>query len=592
MEENIMRAKQKGFIILAVVLTLFCMPSMILATMNNGQLDAVLVIDASGSMQETDPNKLGLEGVKLFVDMVASTGNQIGIVTYGSEVDATYPLTLVKTQDDKEKIKSFVDGLRRDLEYTDITAGLGKALEMENQRDTSLGNNPLIIIFTDGNNAVGGVANRNNQKIDADLAKMLDEAKGANYPIYTIGLNHNGKLNEAYLKNISDETNARAFATKDPKELPDILTEIFAVHSNLKIQNLGILQGTGDFEEIKVSIPNSNVLEANISVTSSNPVEFKLEDPNGASIIIPSTDVTLHESQSYHLLKLKTPVKGDWKLYVKGMAGDQINIDLVYNYDIAVEIKSLASNQFGKGDALEIIAYLSIQGNPISDDSLYQSAEATMVIKDITTNVETRIIIQANGGQFEGSYELKEEGDFEVFVLVEDTSYQRQSQPVNFKVGKGGEGILDDYSSEEKKTSSLFYLGSGIGVIAILAGILVALKKVGEANKPLVGQVVIELRDNNTGKLTSPQYKKLNVYKGKVSLHALVQFAPELKEAENIILKAGQKDKVLLINKSAYAIEKLGRVVKAETGLEMKKGDRFSINMADSGQTIQIEYLL
>ncbi|MBP3886767.1 MAG: hypothetical protein J6F30_03805 [Cellulosilyticum sp.] len=283
---------------------------------------------------------------------------------------------------------------------------------------------------------------------------------------------------------------------------------------------------------------------------------------------------------------------GSWKLYVKGVAGDQINIDLVYNYDIEVEIKPLASNQFAKGDSLDLVAYLSMQGNPISDDSLYQSAEATMVIKDITTNVETRIIMQANGGQFEGSYKLKEEGDFEVSVLVEDTSYQRQSQPVNFKVGKGGEGILDDYSSEEKKTSPVLYVGIGIGAIAILAGILVAFKKVEEANKPLVGQVVIELRDNNTGKLTPPQYKKLSVFKGKVSLHALLQFAPELKEAENIILKAGQGDKVLLMNKSAYIIEKSGRAVKAEAGIEMKKGDRFSINMADSGQTVQIEYLL
>ncbi|MEE1071252.1 MAG: vWA domain-containing protein, partial [Cellulosilyticum sp.] len=228
-----MKIYKKGAVILMVLFVILNMPSILFATTHNGQLDAVLVIDASGSMKETDPNKLGLEGVKLFVDMMAASGNQVGIVTYGSKVEATYPMKAVNSQSDKEAIKDFVDGLNRDLEYTDITAGLGKAIEMENQRDTSLGNKPLIILFTDGNNAVGGVAGRDNQKIDADLAVMLEQAKTAGYPIYTIGLNDNGKLNEAYLKNISEETGALAFATKDPNELPDILTQIFAAHSNL-----------------------------------------------------------------------------------------------------------------------------------------------------------------------------------------------------------------------------------------------------------------------------------------------------------------------------------------------------------------------
>ena len=112
------------------------------------------------------------------------------------------------------------------------------------------------------------------------------------------------------------------------------------------------------------------------------------------------------------------------------------------------------------------------------------------------------------------------------------------------------------------------------------------------AKTPLVGQVVLELKDNTTGKLTPPQYKKLSLFQGKVSLHALLQFAPEFKETEKVILKAAPGDKVILYNNSAYAIEKSGRVVKANEGLELKKGDRLSINIADSGETVQIEYLL
>lgn len=601
MEEVIMKIKQLGVRMLTLLFMIFCMQISLFATTGNSKLDAVLVMDASGSMKETDPNKLGLEGVKLFVDMLGATGNQVGLVTYGAQVNAIYPMTTVESQEDKEHIKGFVDGLTRDLEYTDITAGLGKAIEMQNNRDTSLGNKPLIILFTDGNNAVGGVAGRNNQIIDTDLAKMLDEAKSVGYPIYTIGLNDNGKLNETYLKNISDETGALAFSTKDPNELPDILTQIFAAHSNLKVQTLGTLQGTGDFEEVTIQIPNNNVLEANISATASGNIEFRLEDPSGNSKTIPSSDVTLHTSQSYYLLKLAKPVEGDWKLYVKGASGDQINIDLIYNYDIEVTVEPLQNTQFAKGDSVDINAYLSFQGNPIDDKGLYQSSKASLILKNVDSGKEETLDMQMDAQQFKGSCSLQEEGSYELSVLVEDTSYKRQSTPIVITVGKGGTQTnssvapvspLDKTGDSEEGKLPLVWIGIALGVLGVLAIIIVVLKVVKESTRPLVGQMVVEIKDNTTGKLTPPQYKKLNVFKGKVSLHALLQFAPELAASEQIILKAMTGDKVMLINGSNYAIEKAGRIVKAETGIEVRKGDRFSINLADTGKTVQIEYLL
>lgn len=577
---------------------LLLFPSMLMAATSDSQLDAVLVIDASGSMKETDPNKLGLEGVKLFVDMLGFTDNQVGVVTYGSDVSQTYPMSLVKNQSDKENIKNFVDGITRDLEYTDITSGLKEAVKMLNQRNAS-GNSPLIVVFTDGNNAIGGVANRTPADIDKDLAAIISQAQSEGYPIYTIGLNDNGKLNEAYLEKISVDTKAKAFATKDPAELPDILTEIFAAHSNLKVQSLGPITGTGNFEEVVVNIPNGNVLEANLSATSKSPVEFKLVDPNGNEQAIPSQNITLHTSNSYSLLKLARPMQGDWKLYVKGIAGDQINIDLVYNYDIEVTMKPLSQSNYGVGDKLIVEAYLSLQGNAVNDPNLYNSAKGYLVLTENQTGIETRINMQLQGQSFAGEYTLKDKGDYTVKVIVEDTSYVRESTETQIQVGAvattspaATPNLNNTEDTKEESNPLWLYIGLGILGVVLLIVIALALKAYKVAKTPLVGQVVLELKDNTTGKLTPPQYKKLSLFQGKVSLHALLQFAPEFKETEKVILKAAPGDKVILYNNSAYAIEKSGRVVKANEGLELKKGDRLSINIADSGQTVQIEYLL
>lgn len=577
---------------------LLLFPSMLMAATSDAQLDAILVIDASGSMKETDPNKLGLEGVKLFVDMLGLTDNQVGVVTYGSDVSQTYPMSLVKNQSDKENIKNFVDGITRDLEYTDITSGLKEAVKMLNQRNAS-GNSPLIVVFTDGNNAIGGVANRTPADIDKDLAAIISQAQSEGYPIYTIGLNDNGKLNEAYLEKISVDTKAKAFATKDPAELPDILTEIFAAHSNLKVQSLGPITGTGNFEEVVVNIPNGNVLEANLSATSKSPVEFKLVDPNGNEQTIPSQNITLHTSNSYSLLKLARPMQGDWKLYVKGIAGDQINIDLVYNYDIEVTMKPLSQSNYGVGDQLIVEAYLSLQGNAVNDPNLYNSAKGYLVLIENQTGIETRINMQLQGQNFAGEYTLKDKGDYTVKVIVEDTSYVRESTETQIQVGAvattspaATPNLNNTEDTKEESNPLWLYIGLGILGVVLLIVIILALKAYKVAKTPLVGQVVLELKDNTTGKLTPPQYKKLSLFQGKVSLHALLQFAPEFKETEKVILKAAPGDKVILYNNSAYAIEKSGRVVKANEGLELKKGDRLSINIADSGETVQIEYLL
>lgn len=577
---------------------LLLFPSMLMAATSDAQLDAVLVIDASGSMKETDPNKLGLEGVKLFVDMLGLTDNQVGVVTYGSDVSQTYPMSLVKNQSDKENIKNFVDGITRDLEYTDITSGLKEAVKMLNQRNAS-GNSPLIVVFTDGNNAIGGVANRTPADIDKDLAAIISQAQSEGYPIYTIGLNDNGKLNEAYLEKISVDTKAKAFATKDPAELPDILTEIFAAHSNLKVQSLGPITGTGNFEEVVVNIPNGNVLEANLSATSKSPVEFKLVDPNGNEQTIPSQNITLHTSNSYSLLKLARPMQGDWKLYVKGIAGDQINIDLVYNYDIEVTMKPLSQSNYGVGDKLIVEAYLSLQGNAVNDPNLYNSAKGYLVLTENQTGIETRINMQLQGQSFVGEYTLKDKGEYTVKVIVEDTSYVRESTETQIQVGAvattspaATPNLNNTEDTKEESNPLWLYIGLGILGVVLLIVIVLALKAYKVAKTPLVGQVVLELKDNTTGKLTPPQYKKLSLFQGKVSLHALLQFAPEFKETEKVILKAAPGDKVILYNNSAYAIEKSGRVVKANEGLELKKGDRLSINIADSGETVQIEYLL
>ncbi|MFD0716417.1 hypothetical protein [Paenibacillus sp. GCM10027626] len=113
-----------------------------------------------------------------------------------------------------------------------------------------------------------------------------------------------------------------------------------------------------------------------------------------------------------------------------------------------------------------------------------------------------------------------------------------------------------------------------------------------QANRGFVGQLVIEIRDENTGDKTSPQYKKLSAFKGKLLLHQLLQLAPELKETDKVVFKPGSNDRIVLHNGSTCTVEKSGRAVNASRELEMKSGDRITVTLAQVDKTIFIEYLV
>ncbi len=113
-----------------------------------------------------------------------------------------------------------------------------------------------------------------------------------------------------------------------------------------------------------------------------------------------------------------------------------------------------------------------------------------------------------------------------------------------------------------------------------------------QASRGFVGQLVVEIRDENTGDKSFPQYKKLSSFKGKLHLHQLLQLAPELKETEKVLFLPGTNDRIRLLNQSGCTIERSGRALDASRGVELKSGDRITVALQQVDKTIFVEYLV
>ncbi|GIO38230.1 hypothetical protein J41TS12_30910 [Paenibacillus antibioticophila] len=561
------------------------------------QIDAVLVVDVSNSMNTSDTNKIGNEAMKMFIDMLSVSGDRVGIVAYTDKIQREKALLEINTQSDKEDLKQFIDGLDRGP-YTDIAVGVKEAIKvLQNGADPN--HDPMIVLLADGNNDFNKASGRTAAQSDQELEAAVEEAKQADIPIYTIGLNADGKLNKEALAELSDKTGAKSFSTSSAEDLPQILSEIFASHLKLKIVPIQSLTGTGNYQEVTVNVPNANVLEANISIMSSQPVETELIDPSGNAVAIPSNEVLVTKSKSYSLLKLLNPSEGDWTLKVKGVSKDKIDINLVFNYDLELAMEPLPSSSYKQGDEIAVSSYLTSNGQKLADAEMYKNMTAVLKVTDLDAGTTEEIPLTNTGDKFEGTYKIPEEHEYELVVRAEEKSFYRESPAANISAKPGGAAAPppatapeETGTGEEKPFPLLPVILSVLGVLVLLAVGYFLLHKVKQNNRGFVGQIVLEIRDENTGDKTYPQYKKLTAFRGKFTLHQLLQLAPELKETEDMIFTPGSNDRIILTSKNGGTVERSGRAVDTSKGLELKSGDRITLPLSSVDKTIFIEYLV
>lgn len=621
-------------------------------------IDVLFVVDASKSMTKSDPDKLNGEAMKMFIDMCHIKGDKGGMVAYSGGIIRESNLKVLNSIEDKDKLKDTLSNLELG-NWTDIGLGLKRAVEiMKDGHDKK--NKPVIILLSDGKND----PERDNQISKDDLSAALNEAKSQKYPIYTIGLNADGSVDNNQLQYISNETGGKNFITSSAKDLPSILKSIFADNSRLKAQQENTIIGTGDFEDVDIKIPDANIVEANISILSKEPVEVKLEDPSGKEVQIPSNKVIYTKSNKYSMVKLLTPVKGEWNLKVKGSKDNRIDVSLVSNYDLKVVMNVNSGMKAHKGEKVKIASFLESNGSKIEDKEFYNTLKALLLVRNTENNEVKEIPMEFAQNQYTAEYILPDEKNYELKVKIEGSGFIRESattilgaenvapviikklgkkvlwnkknitfnlsdyfkdvdgdnlvftastnslEKLNVKVDKDvltinarkwGKEIVTVFADDGKggrvslelnvKNYLILYLIIGILSLIITIIIIIFLFKALKTRKaPAVGQVSVQIRDEMTGSVKSPQYKPLKYYKGKFSIHNLLNLSPEYEETSKIILIGGPSDTLILTNKSQCTIELHGRKVDAAKGITIRHNDQLNVVLTARKEIIYLQY--
>ncbi|WP_098748624.1 VWA domain-containing protein [Paenibacillus sp. EZ-K15] len=387
--------------------------------------DAVFVLDTSYSMNHADPNKMANEVIHMFTDMSEASRTRIGFVAYNHQIVDSKPLTSISVAANKTELKQKIAGLRRSG-YTDLGLGLntgGNLISSKSSEGEGSGRKPFVILLSDGETDFGPASRSQRTAADSakDVDKAISKAQKDGYPIYTIGLNHDGTVNPEELERIANETGGASYMTSSADDLPEIFNRIFAAQMRSVLLPVAGVTATGQLQEVQVDIPNSSMGEANIILLSEHPLKE-------TQLFYSSENIRMFKSGSYTLIKVSQPKKGTAKLKFRGTSGDLVKINLLGSYELEAKA-AITSKAAIKGQPTGIEAYLihPTTNEPLMEQEVYQSLQGQLVVTNLETNKEVIADMKNEGTRFYAEYIFSTSGKYKWQVKMDGPSFYRHS---------------------------------------------------------------------------------------------------------------------------------------------------------------------
>lgn len=427
-----MKKLSKALIMILAMICLFCLP--VFAAEAEGGVDAAIVIDVSGSMKQTDPERVSIDAAKLFIDMMETSGSRAGLVPFSDELGEVLEITEIESASDKEAVKAHIDELAYTNGDTDIGMAVKEGFRLLSESSNN-GNQKALLFFTDGNIDLGTKRIRTDEDSLQDVRDAVAAAKEENMPIYTIGLNANGNVDKQLLADMATQTGGRSYIVDSADDLPTIFNEIFADFINSNIVQLGEYETDGvNFTEIPLNIPNGSVMEANIiMLTTKNLTAIEMVDPDGQTLTVDGQKLILSQSNHYNMVKMVMPKAGDWTLKIKSSEACKVHVNLIFNYKVSLKGEASFVSLADGTNGITAKGIFEKEGQVLSEEALYEQFTGTAIVTAPDGTEQTYPMTQ-NGCSFEAEIPAEATGTYKVVLRVDSDTMYRESDVIELSM--------------------------------------------------------------------------------------------------------------------------------------------------------------
>lgn len=441
------------------------------AAEDDSTIDFVLVLDNSGTMARSDPDRLTVSAAKMFIDMLPEKNARVAVVEFGSDygedaysgekytnyVSVPFPLSDITATDQKEACKNIIDRMTQDGKYTPVGYAFQAACDVLEKGGATPGDAGILLIsdfrvtgqkkedFLDGGYDYQSLA-------DAEAIAAENE-----WPVYTLEMDFDGKNEHPsdYTERIaarirSDIPNKVGYGDyvplKNAEDAQARFAEIFRLffdpdnEDGAQVQSQ-VTDDKGD-AEFHFSV-DGMVAELNVTLTSKDSslireIEIGHGDVMSAYDLTQYTEPiqeenrTITRDERHITIKTMVPAPGDdWKLFVHGEARTEIGMYALSVHDMNMQLKAAADSIEEGEHSITIRQNGSVQftASYIYDGIVYDSSQVYSAYPAVLDVKETgeQIPMTAGEAEYSATVPFSVPGTYTVKAIASDSTFRTGS---------------------------------------------------------------------------------------------------------------------------------------------------------------------
>lgn len=393
----------------AALFTLLSSSAALAERTTDAGIAAVVLLDSSGSMKRTDPQRLRVPAAQLFLSLL-NGDDRAGVVSFS---DNGYPVVHMTASDatGRERLIAGTEKASSKGAYTNLYAALAKGMELLGETDHPVRGRYLILL-SDGRMDTGDKA-EDGRLTEQLRTALLPKLRERDIHVYSIAFT--GASDTDLLREIALDSGGVYQLIEDQAQLHDAFADIF---ENAKTPNM--LPMADNTFEVDGAVKELTVVAAH-------------EQDHGVTMIGPTQEAWRYKehpatvrwmhSPRFDLITVKDPAPGTWRLDT-GKPDNRAYI--VTDLELATDLQQ---TRLQRGETLHLRAWLTDQGEPLRKAEVLASTEFVLEL-EYADGTQRTVALGAPGedGIATAAVPVAQAGPLRVSVLARTSTFERQTR--------------------------------------------------------------------------------------------------------------------------------------------------------------------
>jgi Mg-chelatase subunit ChlD len=391
-----------------------CVPQAVRAEEAEKSVQALIVFDVSGSMRQSDPNRLSVAAAQLFVNL-SQPGDAVGLAAFSERTTSLFAVSSGKDANAKQALQRSLASLQFNGQTTDLAAALEAGLvAFPDQEDVS--HRRLVLLLTDGELDLG------KDRAEAEAAalarirnSLIPEYHRRGILLYTIAFTT--AADREFLGELAEASAGASSFIADAQTLHQAFSQIFIGTHDAQ---------TFPLEQAGIRIDDS-IKELSLVFAKSDPDErITLLTPGQRTVQASdmAEGMTWLSTPAYDLVRMRNPQAGIWQIERPDKTQSGVGIIAESTLNLQVE---LGATFIETGSQLAIRAFLKDESQV---PARIQHEEGQTVTAEVSAPngsiVNVSLAPQADGSFIALTPLLGAAGKYSMTVTAMTSQLQRQ----------------------------------------------------------------------------------------------------------------------------------------------------------------------